>query len=352
MTERQTRPLHGLLIVDKPGLEGPTPQQPGGGDRHLLTSHDVVLMVRRWSGQRRIGHTGTLDPMASGVLVLCLGIATRLVEYYQGHDKVYLAEITLGAATDTYDVLGQVTETAPVPPLTPEQIEQALERFRGAIEQIPPVYSALKQEGERLHVRARRGEAVTVKPRAVTIHRLDLVGFHPPDRLTIRVHCSAGTYIRSLAHDIGRALGTVAHLSRLRRERVGPFSLEQAHTLDEIKAAAEAGELERLLLPVGAGIDLPAIPLDQDAIRRLGQGQKIRLPLPQDVAAGLKVWSLAQAVDPRGQMVGILRVLELPEEPGGPALVKAHKWFAHHLQPVPAQDAAHHPAGEQESTSS
>ncbi|MEZ4555277.1 MAG: tRNA pseudouridine(55) synthase TruB [Caldilineaceae bacterium] len=209
---RHQSDINGILVVDKPGRTGAVVDP-----RALPTSHDVVQRVRRATGQRRIGHTGTLDPMADGVLVLCLGQATRLVEYYQGHDKVYRAGITLGTATDTLDALGQVTDEQPVPALDRAAVEAALARFRGAIDQVPPLFSALKRDGESLHRKARRGESVTLEARPVVIHELTLVDWMPPARLEIRLRCSAGTYVRSLARDLGTALGTVAHLDALRR---------------------------------------------------------------------------------------------------------------------------------------
>lgn len=311
--------LHGLLIVDKPGrtLDQPPAVQPQPSAERLYTSHDVVARVRRWSRQRRIGHTGTLDPMASGVLVLCLGQATRLVEYYQGHDKRYTAQVGLGVATDTYDAEGQVIATAPVPVLSPATIEAALARFRGPIQQTPPVYSALKQEGEALYAKARRGETVTVAPRPVTIHRLDLVDW-TPTTLTLDVVCSAGAYIRSLAYDLGAALGTAAYLSALRREAAGSFTLAQASTLAEIEAAAEAGNLAELLLPLGAGLEMPQVIVTDEAARRLGFGQLVELP----AAAA----PLAVAVDAQGACLGIIR--QVGEEPEPAIRWKAEKWFA------------------------
>ncbi len=181
--------FHGLLIVDKPGLPFRQPDNSGDSDttqpypphsERLLTSHDIVQRVRRLSGQRRIGHTGTLDPFASGVLVLCLGQATRLVEYYQGHDKHYLAEVVLGSATDTYDSTGVVAAHSKVPKLTIAMIEQALDSFRGEIMQTPPAYSALKQDGESLHAKARRGEEVTLVARPITFYAINLLSFRPP----------------------------------------------------------------------------------------------------------------------------------------------------------------------------
>lgn len=326
---RRESHYHGLLIVDKPGLPAISAHpQPEGATvatpLRLHTSHDIVQLVRRWSGQRRIGHTGTLDPMASGVLVLCLGQATRLVEYYQGHDKQYYAEITLGAATDTYDRMGAVVAESPVPPLTVAAIEAALATFRGEIMQLPPVYSALKQDGESLHHKARRGETVTVEPRPVTIHQLHLIDFRPPNHVALRVTCSAGTYIRSLAHDLGLALQTHAHLSSLRREAAGPFALADAHPLATIEAAGETETLAQLLLPLGHGLPLPELKLDEEASRRLGHGQVVALPNPMVQPRP----SLAKGITADGMLVGILHALQPAPSGHGAYLWKAEKWFA------------------------
>ncbi len=321
---KQSSPLSGLLIVDKPGL--PFDWQTAGRDLSeydLPTSHDVVQQVRRASRQRRIGHTGTLDPMASGVLVLCLGQATRLVEYYQGHAKQYQAEITLGAATDTYDALGEVTARGPVPPLTAAMIDEALANFRGEIDQRPPIYSALKQGGESLHRKARRGETVEIEARRITIHDLTLVDWIEPNRLRVQVRGSAGTYVRSLAHDLGQALGTYGHLSGLRREAAGPFTLADAHTLDMIVAADQA--IEELLLPPGWGLTLPQATIDSTALQRFGFGQKVWL---QESAAAQPAGSLVQAIDEQGAFVGIVRCLEAGTDAAPGGLWKAEKWFA------------------------
>ena len=335
---RRESHLHGLLIVDKPGL----PQVMANlaatdiaavdtqaatasvSSPRLYTSHDIVQIVRRWSGQRRIGHTGTLDPMASGLLVLCLGQATRLVEYYQGHDKVYYAEVTLGRATATYDKMGEVVAAAEVPLLSVAAIETALAGFRGEIMQQPPIYSALKQDGESLHYKARRGEVVEVTPRPVTIYALDLVDFIGPDRIVLRVHCSAGTYIRSLAHDLGQALGTYGNLSLLRREAAGAFTLAHAHELRTLEAAAQAGTLTDLLLPVGYGLTLPTVILDPVSALRLGQGQKVKLPATGDNTLLVTAW------DGGDHCLGVLRALESPysDQAQGERLWKAEKWFA------------------------
>ncbi|GAP63283.1 tRNA pseudouridine55 synthase [Ardenticatena maritima] len=259
--------MDGILIVDKPAG---------------MTSHDVVARVRKLARQRKIGHAGTLDPLATGVLVLGLGKATRLLEYLTGHDKRYLAAVMLGQTTTTYDAEGEVVRTYEGEWPSREAVEAALERFRGEIEQRPPLFSAIKQGGERLYEKARRGENVDVPPRRVIIHELHLLRYAPP-LLELDVRCSKGTYIRSLAHDLGEALGTGAFLAALRRTASGPFTIEQAHTLPEIEAAARERRLDELLLPLGAGLEtLPAVRLSPEEARRLAQGQFIRAHTPLD----------------------------------------------------------------------
>lgn len=257
--------LDGLLVVDKPAN---------------MTSHDVVDRVRQLSRQRRVGHAGTLDPLATGVLVLGLGRATRLLEYLTGQDKRYLATVHLGITTDTYDAEGQITGRHDGPWPSPEEVERALDHFRGEIEQRPPPFSALKQGGERLYEKARRGERVKVPPRRVTIHALKVLEYTPP-LLRLDVTCSKGTYIRSLAHDLGQVLGTGAHLAELRRVASGPFTVEDAHTLEELEQAAREGRLADLLLPPDAGLlDLPAISVTLEEARRLVHGQRVAGPPP------------------------------------------------------------------------
>lgn len=317
--------MDGLLLIDKPGLARDMPAAPG---IDLPTSHDVVQRVRRCSRQRRIGHTGTLDPMASGLLVLCLGAATRLVEYYQGHDKEYTACVTLGATTDTYDALGEITARRPVATLHADAVEAVLARFRGEIEQRPPVYSALKQGGESLHRKARRGEEVEIALRPATVHRLELLSIQPPDRLWLRVVCSAGFYVRSLAYDVGEALGTGGHLSYLRRETAGLFSVADAHPLAALERAAAAGDLADLLLAPGVGLTLPRLLLNAADALRLGMGQRVWVNTEYGIQNADVVGGLVQAVDSGGQLLGIARVLEESSESGGGLLCKAEKWLA------------------------
>ena len=249
--------IDGLLVIDKP---------PG------MTSHDVVQRVRRWAKQRRVGHLGTLDPRATGVLPLALGEATKLSQLLTLGRKVYCSEITLGVETTTYDREGEVTAEMQGPWPTRDALEKALEPFRGEIEQVPPPYSALKLGGEPAYKRARRGEEVVLEPRPVTIYRLDLLAYEPP-RVDLEVECSAGTYLRSLAHDLGESLGTGGHLSKLCRTRSGPFLLDQAIKLDDLEGldARSSG----LVRPMSAATGLPSFDVDARTARRVGQGVQL-----------------------------------------------------------------------------
>ncbi|HHW87650.1 MAG TPA: tRNA pseudouridine(55) synthase TruB [Chloroflexi bacterium] len=323
--------LDGLLVVDKPGRADLTPApieeaRPALGEkrpyRGLLSSHDVVARVRRWSGQKRIGHTGTLDPLASGVLVLCLGSATRLVEYYQNHPKRYEAVITLGAETDSYDAEGHLVAHYPVPPLTAAAIDQALAPLRGVVEQQAPRFSAIKQEGKALYSLARRGKEVDAPTRTVTFTRIDLIEFIPPARVTLAIDCSAGAYIRSLAHDLGAALGTGAYLQALRRTAAGDFTLADAHPLEHIEAAARTGRLHELLLPTGDRLPLPDYRFDADILQRLRHGQTVILP----DAACEPSRQLAAARDENGVLVGVIRRLGVAREGAGWRW-RAQKWL-------------------------
>lgn len=313
--------LHGILLVDKPSQ----PLGPAAGARpsvRLPTSHDIVQQVRRWSCQRRIGHTGTLDPMASGLLVLCLGIATRLVEYYQGHDKTYEARVALGSATDTYDAIGQVVARASVPHMTEARLQDALSAFQGVLLQKPPIFSAVKQAGESLYRKARRGEAVSVEPRPVTVHAIDLLTFTPPDQISLLIRCSAGTYIRSLAHELGHALGTVAHLCGLRRLEVGPFSVGNAFTLPAIEAAANTEGLSALLLVPGSGLAMPRLMVSEEEQVRLGYGQWI---YRQGCVSSTE---RAAAYDQERRFLGVVRARTAD---GKGTVWKAEKWLAQQL---------------------
>lgn len=261
----------GLLVLDKPCG---------------LTSHTAVRRVQRSLGAARAGHAGTLDPLASGVLLVGLNRATRLLEYLVGHDKAYRAVVRLGEVRDTLDREGAVIETRPVPPLSPAAVEDALGRLRGTVDQVPPVYSAIKVGGVPLHRRTRRGQEVVVPPRRVTIHRLDLLGL-TDNELTLEVECSSGTYVRSIARDLGEALGTGATLWELRRLRSGPFGLDASVSLADVEAEGEAAWARvRPAEEMVAG--LPAVQLTQEEAARLRVGQGLEregLAAGQDVAA-------------------------------------------------------------------
>ncbi|OTA40349.1 MAG: pseudouridine synthase, partial [Symbiobacterium thermophilum] len=234
-----------------------------------MTSHDVVAFVRRALGVKKAGHTGTLDPGVAGVLPVCVGRATRLAEYIAGSDKAYRAEITFGVATDTQDGFGEVVAEADASHLTRGDVAYALTRFHGPIEQVPPMVSAVKVGGKRLYELARKGVEVEREPRRVFIHRLQLLDFRPGPRPVayIDVVCSKGTYVRTLAHDLGRFLQVGAHLSYLVRTRSGPFVLAQAATLEEL-AAGKA----RLLPPAAALGDMPRVTVSGRAAARVLHG--------------------------------------------------------------------------------
>jgi tRNA pseudouridine55 synthase len=221
----------GILNVNKP---------PG------MTSFAVVSLVRRLTGVRRVGHVGTLDPIAEGVLPVCVGGATRIVEYLVAAPKRYRASIRLGASTDTYDSEGAVVATGDPSGVTREAVEAALAPFAGKIEQVPPLYSAVKFEGRPLYRYAREGKTAPREPRSVTVHWLRLLSFEPPV-VEIELEVGRGAYVRTLAHDLGERLGCHAHLVRLTRLRSGPFRIEEAVTPDGLRAAAEQGAWEELL---------------------------------------------------------------------------------------------------------
>ena len=232
-----------------------------------------MAKVRRLAGQKRVGHAGTLDPMASGVLPILLGRATRLMDFVQSGRKHYVTTVTLGSATDTDDTEGTVIAESPIPTVSAASIEAALHAFRGDILQTPPPYSALKVAGQRAYDLARRGEAVTLAPRPVTIDALTLLGFDPT-HLELEVVCSKGTYIRALARDIAHELGTVGHMSALRRTSVGPFSVAEAHSPD---ALAADGCDRHLLTAQRVLPDAPSMTATAEEARKLFNGQSTRV---------------------------------------------------------------------------
>ena len=243
-----------------------------------MTSHDVVARVRKLLHQRRVGHAGTLDPAASGVLPICVGQGTRVAEYLSESGKAYQAEITFGVVTDTYDAEGQITRTADASHLTQAQIEAALQHFLGPQQQLPPRYSAIKIQGQPAYKRVRSGEEVTLEPRAIQIYQLQLLAWDPP-RLTLAVECSKGTYIRSLAYDLGEHLGCGAYLSALIRTRSGPFTLARSITLQQLAIAQEEGNTASYLFAADSALqDYPALELDPDTIARVLHGNAFHNP--------------------------------------------------------------------------
>ena len=213
------------------------------------TSFSIVAMVKRLSGERRVGHAGTLDPEASGVLPVCFGHGTRVIEFLVDATKSYRAEIELGVATDTYDASGKVTQTGDPTGISQEQLESALTSFCGSIEQIPPMYSAVKYQGKRLYQLARAGIKIKLRSRPVKIYHLELIDWQPPV-VTIEVECGKGTYIRSLAHDLGQALGCGAHLKSLIRLRCGLFDIKDAISLPQLEDAFHCGYWQHFVYPI------------------------------------------------------------------------------------------------------
>ncbi len=237
--------------------------------RLVLTSHDVVQIVRKGTNIRRAGHTGTLDPRASGVLVILIGPAVRLSEYVSASDKRYQAVVRLGVSTDTYDADGRVEHTAPVD-VTEEQFETALKKFMGEIEQVPPPYSAVKVKGRKAYEMAREGEEVDLTPRKIKVYNLELLEWAPPEAV-IDVYCSSGTYVRSLAHDLGETLGCGAHLVGLRRTKSGRFTLRDAVPLRKLKEHFDNGTWYQLLIPAAEALsDWPAMELTQEQVESSG----------------------------------------------------------------------------------
>lgn len=287
---RRGRPMDGIAVINK-----------AAG----MTSHDVVARVRRLIGQRRVGHAGTLDPAATGVLPVLLGHATRVAEYLSDSGKAYRATIRFGVQTTTYDAEGDITGEAPVD-LTLEGIERALPDFLGEQDQLPPVFSAIKRGGIPLYARARAGEAIDVVPRRIRIDALRVIAWTRPD-LTLDVECGKGTYIRSLAHDLGQRLGPGAHLAGLVRTRSGPFTLGQAITLEELDTAlADGSWRDRLFATDEALLEWRAAILGEHNSARLRTGQRIRFE--RHPTALLPVEDeLIRAYSTDGRFLGIMR---------------------------------------------
>jgi tRNA pseudouridine55 synthase len=292
--------LDGILVVAK--APGPT-------------SHDIVALVRRLTGVKRVGHGGTLDPFAAGVLPIFLGHATRLVEYHMADEKEYRALVCFGARSTTDDIDGELTPTTGAPGHA--AVEAALEAFRGEIEQVPPDYSAVRVAGRKAYELARHGEKPELRARRVTVKRLDMVAWDSSDPTrpvaTIEVRCSAGTYIRALARDLGETLGSGAYLAALTRTASGPFTLDQARPLDEVRAALTEDRALDLLLPMDTGLDsYPRVTMGAHDVASLARGQHVR-------RNGDGVEGLVRVLDETGRLVAIARA--------GGGVVKPEKVF-------------------------
>lgn len=264
MTYKNPENTDGILLLDKP---------------LGLTSNAALSRAKRILGIRKAGHTGALDPLATGLLPLCFGQATKVSAFLLDADKGYLADVLLGETTASGDAEGEVVERREVPEISRAAIEEVLEEFRGPIDQVPPMYSALKHKGRRLHELARAGIEVERKARRITIHRLELLDFELP-RLSLRVNSSKGTYIRSLAMDIGERLGCGAHLTGLRRESSGPFSLADAVSLARLEDM-DAADARALLLPADAALTgLPRVNLEAGDATDMGHGKVVATDAP------------------------------------------------------------------------
>ncbi|MAA49867.1 MAG: tRNA pseudouridine(55) synthase TruB [Gammaproteobacteria bacterium] len=260
--KRKGRAVNGILVVDKPAG---------------ISSNDVVQQAKRLFGAQKVGHTGSLDPLATGVLPLCFGEATKFSQYLLDADKKYWAQVRLGITTETGDADGEVIAQADASSVTPAQAVAALETFVGEIEQIPSMYSALKHQGQPLYKLARKGIEVERAPRQVSIYSAELLQFSEAS-IELRVHCSKGTYIRSLAEDLGAALGCGAHVSALRRLAAGPYEEGQATTLAELCETNDMQEMDALLLPVSSAVDSwPAVRLHEDTAHYVRQGQPVQV---------------------------------------------------------------------------
>ncbi|MCB9109743.1 MAG: tRNA pseudouridine(55) synthase TruB [Anaerolineales bacterium] len=285
--------ISGALVIDKPVG---------------MTSHDVVQAVRNGTGLRRAGHTGTLDPRASGVLVILVGPAVRLSEYVSASDKRYQAIIRLGGTTDTYDADGKFTPTTDPSNITEADFEEALKTFVGEIEQTPPPYSAVKVQGRKAYEMARKGEEVELEPRIITVHHLEVLEWTPPE-VVIDVHCSSGTYVRSLANDLGKKLGCGAYLVGLRRTKSGKFTLRDAVPLRKLQEAFTAGNWYQYLIPAAEALgDWPAVELNPDEVEAVRHGHRVKAKEADLVNAKVR------GVSTQGELVALMEQMDNPDD--------------------------------------
>ena len=283
--------ISGVLVVDKPVG---------------LTSHDVVQIIRKGTNIRRAGHTGTLDPRASGVLVILIGPAVRLSEYVSASDKRYQAILKLGSTTDTYDSEGEPENIVDVKDITEEQFTAALEQFVGEIQQVPPPFSAVKIGGKHAYDMARKGEEVDLAPRTINVHSLELLEWAPPEAV-IDVYCSSGTYVRSLANDLGKILGCGAHLVGLRRTKSGRFTLRDAVPLRKLRESFDSGQWYQYLIPAAEALsDWPAIELSPEEIDAISHGNRIPAISPKG--------QFVRGISEQGDLVALLEVVPETQE--------------------------------------
>jgi tRNA pseudouridine55 synthase len=291
---RKGRDVHGIVLLDKPAG---------------YSSSQAVQKVRWLFQARKAGHTGSLDPFATGMLPICLGEASKTAGFMMNASKIYQARALLGRSTSTGDIEGEITHERPVPDLDFAGIQAVLKEFVGESEQVPPMYSALKHKGQPLYKLAREGREVERAPRTITIHYLELLEWES-SVLVFRVHCSKGTYIRTLAEDIARKLGTCAHLTALRRLEVEPFKERGMLSLERLVTLSGAGTLDDALLPVDAGIaDWPVVSLDGESCRRFSHGNpveaqggpegRVRVYGPGDILLGLAEIDSNQYLKPK-----------------------------------------------------
>lgn len=276
----------GFLVVDKP---------------RGWTSHDVVDAARGWLGTRRVGHLGTLDPLATGVLPLAVRGATKLAPFLEGGEKTYVGAIRLGEETETLDAEGAVIRRHAGPLPDVDAVRAALRGLTGDIEQVPPMFSAAKRDGVPLYRLAREGRVVERPPKRVRVESLEILDYAPP-RLRLEVRCSAGTYVRSLAADLGARLGCGAHLAELRRTRSEPFAIEDALPVEQLAKDAERGEIESRVVPAVGVLGLPVLRMHEDEVRRVLHGGEI------EAERALPPGGRVAALDPAGELVAILEV--------------------------------------------
>ena len=283
--------VSGVLVIDKPVG---------------MSSHGVVNVVREGTGIRRAGHTGTLDPRASGVLVVLVGPAVRLSEYVSASDKRYQAIIRLGETTDTYDGDGEVLTRSPVD-VSYEEIEEALKQFEGTVEQMPPAYSAKRIRGKRAYELAREGEEVELEPKEIDVYHLELLEWDPPEAI-VDVYCSSGTYVRSLANDLGEALGCGGHLVGLRRTKSGEFALRDAVPLRKLQDAFDHGDWYKYLIPAAEALgDWPSRELSFEEVDLVRHGHRVPV---EDPPENPDHW--VRAISQQGELVALMEYL--PEE--------------------------------------